>query len=126
MHKIRILAAAIVTAAACLSLASPAAAGDDLNCGDPGTSPNMSVPPGDPDGLDADGDGIGCDDDDSENTPTPTTVVAEPAPTTTEAPGQIDELPRTGTSSNVPLVAGGVLLLALGGGALVVKKRLLA
>jgi len=34
---------------------------EDLNCGDPGTHPNMDVPPGDPHGLDTDDDGTGCE-----------------------------------------------------------------
>jgi hypothetical protein len=41
---------------------SPSGAQADLDCGDPGTSHNMPVPPDDPHGLDANDDGIGCED----------------------------------------------------------------
>jgi hypothetical protein len=51
-----------MTAAVALTAAPSGAQEDDLNCGDPGTSLNMPVPPDDPHGLDADGDGIGCED----------------------------------------------------------------
>jgi hypothetical protein len=75
-----------VTAAVAVSLVLglltvPAgAAGDDddvLNCGDPGTSPNMPIDPAnDPNNLDHDDDGIGCeDDDDGDDAP-----AAQPAP----------------------------------------------
>ena len=33
----------------------------ELDCGDTGTSPNMTVPEDDPHDLDTDGDGIGCE-----------------------------------------------------------------
>jgi hypothetical protein len=79
----------VVAAAAATFLIGAAPAGaTDLNCGDPGTFPNMPVEPGDPHGLDRDGNGIGCEDD-SAGGPTvteppvtapPVTEPAAPAP----------------------------------------------
>jgi hypothetical protein len=52
---------------------SPSGAQADLDCGDPGTSPNMPVDPNnDPHRLDDDDDGIGCED--------PSASGGEPAP----------------------------------------------
>jgi hypothetical protein len=64
---------------------APAPAQADLDCGDPGTSHNMRVGPGDPHGLDADDDGIGCEDG----------SVFEPAPAAPAEP-QVREPAYTG------------------------------
>jgi hypothetical protein len=65
MHGRKRVVAAVVAAIAAVAVAfgAPALAQDgDLDCGDPGTSPNMAVGADDPNGLDADDDGIGCED----------------------------------------------------------------
>ena len=75
-----------VALAVALVLAGPVVAQEgDLDCGDPGTSPNMPVGPDDPNDLDRDGDGIGCEDPpefgeatESDTAPAPEPVVAEP------------------------------------------------
>lgn len=93
--------AAAVTAVAITSLAAASftastagAQSGDLDCGDPGTSHNMPVPPDDPHDLDDDGDGIGCENPDAfENGGgSPTTqattgpVPSAPAPQPTPTP----------------------------------------
>jgi hypothetical protein len=65
--RLRMTAAiALLIAAVALGIGlAPVAAqdGGDLDCGDPGTSPNMPVDPNnDPHGLDDDDDGVGCED----------------------------------------------------------------
>jgi hypothetical protein len=65
MHRRKRVLAVVVAAVAAVAVAfgAPALAQEgDLDCGDPGTSPNMAVEAGDPHGLDADDDGIGCED----------------------------------------------------------------
>ncbi len=73
-----------VLAVAVLAVGAPALAQEgDLNCGDPGTFPNMPIEIGnDPHGLDADQDGIGCED--------PTAFGGGGAPTDTPAPATDD------------------------------------
>jgi hypothetical protein len=64
MHRRKRVGAAVVAAVAAVAVAfgTPALAQEgDLDCGDPGTSPNMTVGAEDPNGLDADNDGIGCE-----------------------------------------------------------------
>jgi hypothetical protein len=65
-----------------LAVAFGSATGDaqtDLDCGDPGTSPNMPVAGDDEHNLDADDDGIGCENPEDFDTTTatamPTTAV---------------------------------------------------
>lgn len=55
------IAAAVVAVVALMAGTTAGAQEGDLDCGDPGTSPNMPVDPGDPHRLDDDGDGIGCE-----------------------------------------------------------------
>ena len=51
----RLIFAVLALAAACGAEAA------DLDCGDPGAGPDVTVADGDPHGLDTDGDGIGCE-----------------------------------------------------------------
>lgn len=84
IKKAGILVVAALSAALLAFTASTAGAQEgDLDCGDPGTSPNMSVPADDPHGLDRDGNGIGCEEDGGGSTPAP----AEP-----EAPAPSDDM----------------------------------
>lgn len=54
---------AVAATAALLVGSQTAGATDDLDCGDPGTSPNMSIDPNnDPHRLDDNNNGIGCED----------------------------------------------------------------
>lgn len=81
MNRLIIVVAAVAATMA-LTLA-PASAQEDLDCGDPGTYPDMPVEPGDPHDLDADDDGIGCEanggDGGGAPAPAPEPAPAEPA-----------------------------------------------
>ena len=111
--------AAITTAL--LAGISPAGA-EDLDCGDPGTSPNMSVGPDDPNGLDRDHDGVGCEDP-SAPSPGAGTAGDSAAESVAEGPGAGEgaSLPRTG-STTVPLAFAGVGLVAAGGAAFFARR----
>lgn len=108
------MAAVLVTAAASLLMITPAAAQTgDVDCGDPGTSPNMPIDPNnDPNGLDADHDGIGCEDDSAPPAATPA-----PAEIPAQAPAASDDmstLPRTGSNSTLVLGLTGGFFACLG------------
>lgn len=90
-----------LTATMALSTASASAGQGDLNCGDEGTYPNMTMTvfdpehqPGeegyDPHGLDDDKDGIGCED---SNAPMPGDPGHPETPPTDEPPAQEEEMP---------------------------------
>lgn len=86
---------------------SPAGA-TDLDCGDPGTLPDMPVGPDDPNGLDADGDGVGCESEGGGGgnpgpAPEPAAEPA-PAPAPEAAPVQADlDCGDPGTSHDMPV-----------------------
>lgn len=105
MHTHKLIAAGGIVAAVALFLAIPAAAGgDDLNCGDPGTSHNMPIDPNnDPHNLDGDDDGVGCEDPSAFPTTTTTTTAAVPATTTTTAAREAP--PADDTASEAPTAA---------------------
>jgi len=83
--------AAIVAVMAFMAATTAGAQEGDLNCGDPGTSHNMTVPPDDPHGLDTDNDGIGCEDptvfEGNPNTTAPPEPPAAPVEPAEPAPG---------------------------------------
>jgi LPXTG-motif cell wall-anchored protein len=128
MRFIKTLAVLFAAALALTFMSPPASADDDLDCGDPGTTPNMSVPADDPHDLDDDDDGIGCEDD-SVTTTVPAPATTQPqaaAPTTTVAPGTPEELPRTGASSTTIMGVVGAGILAVGAFIMYGRHRLLA
>lgn len=110
----RLVTAVVLAAAASLLTMTPAGAQiDDQNCGDPGVGTNFPVEPGDPNAFDADHDGIGCEEDNG--TPMPATG--------SEAGGDdLQELPRTGSDTNLIIAMAGGCILCLGVAAFVGAK----